>query len=164
MKFCHKTFKEAQQIVNKQLKKYLRPEDIIEVTKAQYGRLRMLEGWQPLRRTDESEQDVVSAFGSVWLNNWYVIMVDEGMSTFGPCTVLKIRRNDAMGMTHWWHMQQIKDEICGADKVGVQVFPKTDDAFDDKHIFWLWVFNDIAPQWEQLQRNSNGIQTVLSET
>lgn len=60
-------------------------------------------------------------------------------SVFGTVTLLMIRRHDGAPITQWYELQRIKDEIAGANRTAVQVFPPHEQLRDSANLYHLWV-------------------------
>lgn len=75
----------------------------------------------------------------VWLNDLYVVhkrVRDDGW------TELSIRRQDREPVTDWRHKQQIKNELCGAECEGLELYPAESRLYDTANQFWIWVRTD----------------------
>jgi hypothetical protein len=71
-----------------------------------------------------------------WLNDLYVVHVreqDDGV------THLSIRRQDRGPARDWRHFQQIKNQLCGAEREGVELYPAESRVVDTVNQFHLWV-------------------------
>jgi hypothetical protein len=55
---------------------------------------------------------------------------------------LIIRRHDGGVDFPWAHLQRIKDELLGAERVAVEVFPPRSQLVDDANCRHLWVLPD----------------------
>lgn len=55
---------------------------------------------------------------------------------------LSIRRFDKAAMRDWRHFQWIKNEICGAEREAVEIFPAESRLIDAANQYHLWVFPD----------------------
>lgn len=62
------------------------------------------------------------------------------LSIEGDMTHLWIRRHDNQTSISWGTKQAIKNELCGEDRVGVEVFPRTVDLVDQAPMFHIWVY------------------------
>lgn len=76
---------------------------------------------------------------NAWKNNLYVVQLYRQPSKWGMIDHLMVRRNDAAAVRDWTHMQRIKNEIMGPDRVAVEVYPASGDVVDDRNIYHLWV-------------------------
>ena len=86
-----------------------------------------------------------------WMNNKYEVTVirdikpgdpygpPEG-SDFPPVTYLSIkRRGDKSCVRDWRHLQEIKNDICGPEAEGVEIYPAESRKVDTANQFHLWV-------------------------
>lgn len=75
----------------------------------------------------------------VCLNLVYSVQFFERDSAWGVIDHLLIRRHDGGNDLPWAHAQRIKDELCGPERVAVEVFPPTSQLVDDANCRHLWV-------------------------
>ncbi len=52
---------------------------------------------------------------------------------------LSIHRKDRKAVRDWRHMQAIKNEVAGPDRVAVEVYPAESDLVDTSNEYHLWV-------------------------
>lgn len=72
----------------------------------------------------------------VWLNDTYTVVVrklDNGVRH------LSIHRDDRRPIRDWRHLQQIKNEVCGDEAIGFEIFPPESRLVDSSNEFHLWV-------------------------
>lgn len=99
--------------------------------------------WEPLeeKRVPEAMQDAHDAIGApekirVFANTLYeVIAVQEGTTLIH----LSLKRYDRQAITNWRHMQQMKNEVCGEEAEGLQLFPAESRLVDNANQYHLWV-------------------------
>lgn len=99
--------------------------------------------WEPMRWLTRREgppgilpeEEIVGAAG----NNLYTVWVYE-MS--GGWHHLSIRRFDKAACRDWRHFQWIKNEICGAEREAIEVFPAESRLMDASNQYHLWVYPD----------------------
>lgn len=73
------------------------------------------------------------------LNLVYSVLFFERASEWGTIDHLLIRRHDgAAGPFPWSDLQRIKDELCGPERVAVEVFPAQSQLVDDANCRHLW--------------------------
>lgn len=90
----------------------------------------------------------------VFRNNHYTVMIDDNAILSNGQRAIKamIQRHDDRPFTrHWREMQSIKNEIFGADKVGIEFYPPESELIDDYNIYWLWII-DEQPRYIPKQR------------
>lgn len=54
-------------------------------------------------------------------------------------THLSIKRHDNTPIHNWQHMQQIKNDICGEDCEGIELYPSMNRIVDFNNSYHLWV-------------------------
>lgn len=99
--------------------------------------------WQPFERVHESENPARFAqqrertgdLVSFWKNNVYSVQVYAR----GDATQLVVRRHDELGGIGWDDLQRIKNEIVGADRVAIEIFPAEDDVVNQANLRHLFV-------------------------
>lgn len=80
----------------------------------------------------------------MWHSPQYVVLVYEATVADGwpPMTWLSIRRDDREPVRDWRHMQHIKNQICGRDREGVQLFPSDKRLVDTANQYHLFVLKE----------------------
>jgi hypothetical protein len=74
----------------------------------------------------------VQVFG----NDIYQVIAVE----YAPSQVhLDIKRHDRKAIINWRHMQQIKNEVCGTQSEGVQLFPAESRLLDEANSYHIYV-------------------------
>jgi hypothetical protein len=59
---------------------------------------------------------------------------------------LSIKRMDGARFHDWRLFQDIKNDVAGADRVAIEVYPSEDEVTDTANIYHLWVFKEgIVP-------------------
>lgn len=78
-----------------------------------------------------------------YMNNIYQVWVYECPSstdpTRPPLTHLSIKRHDRGAAKDWRHFQRIKNEICGKECEGVEIYPAESRLCDTSNQYHLWV-------------------------
>lgn len=81
-----------------------------------------------------------------WASLQYTVLVyrdtDQVGQGFPPMDWLSIRRDDRAPIRDWRHMQAIKNQVCGPDAEGFEIYPADDRLVDTANQFHLWVFRD----------------------
>lgn len=75
--------------------------------------------------------------GTTWMNDIYVVIQTELKDKI---THLSIRRSDRKPCRDWRHFQQMKTQLCGAEREGVEVYPAESRVIDTANQFHIWVF------------------------
>lgn len=52
---------------------------------------------------------------------------------------LSIRRNDRKAIRDWRHFQRIKNELAGAEREGIEIFPPESSLVDGANQYHLWI-------------------------
>lgn len=111
---------------------------------------------RPMRRIDDVCHPLVGGgpydFDECWQNGKYEVLVKRDIkpgespmvapagTTFPPITWLSIKRmGDKECIRDWRHLQEIKNDICGVDAEGVELYPKEDRKMDGANQFHIWV-------------------------
>ena len=71
-----------------------------------------------------------------WMNDLYVVTVGELES---GAMHLSIRRTDRAPCRDWRHFQQIKNQLCGPEREGVELYPAESRVVDTANQFHIWV-------------------------
>jgi hypothetical protein len=74
--------------------------------------------------------------GETWMNALYVVIKTQLKSGF---THLSIRRTDRAACRDWRDFQQIKNELCGKEREGVELYPAESRLVDTANQFHIWV-------------------------
>lgn len=74
--------------------------------------------------------------GETWMNDTYVVIMTQILN---KVTHLSIRRKDRKPCRDWRDFQQMKTQLCGAEREGVEVYPAESRVIDTANQFHLWV-------------------------
>jgi hypothetical protein len=79
-----------------------------------------------------------------WINGTYVCHVQELPATASRPGMLhlSIRRADRAAVCDWRDLQRIKNDICGPESEGAQLFPAESRLVDSSNQYHIWVFAD----------------------
>jgi hypothetical protein len=72
---------------------------------------------------------------SIYCNDTYQCMVSRN----SDYTHLTIVRHDREPIHSWQHIQQIKNDICGEDCEGIELYPAMSRIVDNNNFYHLWV-------------------------
>lgn len=75
-----------------------------------------------------------------YLNNRYSVQISALVAGGQEMLHLRVRRHDGAMPRSWADLQRIKDELVGAERVAVQVFPAASELVDEANLAHLWVF------------------------
>ena len=98
--------------------------------------------FEKVHALDENMEPIELAKGEEWWrNSFYTVFrkelePDEGSN--GPVR-LDIRRNDGKAIREWKHLQRVKNEIVGAEREAVEIFPPQSMVTSMDHQHHLFV-------------------------
>ncbi len=97
-----------------------------------------IDGWQVMK-FDRRQVDIIDNTREVdiYINDIYHCIVREKPDH----THLSIKRLDLLPIHNWRHMQQIKNDICGDEREGVEIYPAMSRIVDTTNQYHLWVFH-----------------------
>jgi hypothetical protein len=101
--------------------------------------------WQPLRQLPfgPGQEDALLKIGSPndriesWANETYHVIARHQTS---GVSWLSIKRHDRQPIMPWRHMQQMKNEVCGPEREGIELYPAESRLADNANEYHLWVF------------------------
>lgn len=91
-----------------------------------------------LPRDGAKRQIKESIKGEHWRNDIYHVVVRRGDHIIH----LSIKRHDREPVVDWRDKQAIKNQLCGPECEGVEMFPAESRVIDTSNQFHLWVFKD----------------------
>jgi hypothetical protein len=104
--------------------------------------------WEWRNHLADPRSHLLKEIGNTWaqrsgmkracLNAVYSVQFFERESRWGVIDHLLIRRHDGKSDIPWLHMQRIKDDLCGAERVAVEVFPPVSQLVDDANCRHIW--------------------------
>lgn len=74
--------------------------------------------------------------GETWMNDLYVVIAKQLPR---GATHLSIRRQDRKPCRDWRHFQQIKNQLCGPEREGLELYPAESRLVDGANSYHLWV-------------------------
>ena len=89
----------------------------------------------------------------IWANDTYTVLCRSGADADGvvqieefkgKCTYLSIRRNDREPVDSWRDFQEIKNQICGPEREGLQIYPAESRLADNANQYHLFVMPEGA--------------------
>jgi len=79
-----------------------------------------------------------------WINSRYQVIKYENVPMLQDTGVslswLSIKRRDKESCHDWRDFQRIKNELCGDERFGLQVYPAESNLVDTSNQYHLWVF------------------------
>jgi hypothetical protein len=74
------------------------------------------------------------------VNDLYSVQFFKHQHTnWGEILQLMVKRNDERPIRSWKDMQRIKNDLVGAERVAVEVFPPQSELVDVGNLYWMWV-------------------------
>lgn len=103
--------------------------------------------WQPMGNASFPEDFEAKlrkhdpGFVGVFKNDKYQAMVTERCmdGALGPLTWITIRRLDSAPVHDWRDLQRIKNDICGAEREAVEIYPAESRLVDTNNNYHLFV-------------------------
>lgn len=98
--------------------------------------------WHPMGRGTLSPvlASVAAAMGDrvdeAWMNDLYQCVVRHKANGM---THLSIKRHDRAAVRDWRHLQAIKNDVCGEEREGVELFPAESRLVDTANEYHIWV-------------------------
>ena len=82
----------------------------------------------------------------VFVNSRYqVVKRFLGEGPLGKGWHLSVKRTDCGPLRDWRDLQRIKNELCGSEMEGVEMFPAESRLIDGSNQYHLWVFESRLP-------------------
>jgi hypothetical protein len=75
----------------------------------------------------------------VYRNDVYQVNLHEETCPIGPVTHLSIKRIDREPVTDWRDKQEIKNQLCGPEREGIEIYPAESRLVDGANQYHLWV-------------------------
>lgn len=72
----------------------------------------------------------------------YAVQVFHCETEWGVVEHLAIRRHDGKADIPWTDKQRIKDDLLGAERVAIEVYPARSELMDSANMYHLWVLPD----------------------
>ena len=79
----------------------------------------------------------------IFVNSRYQVCVTEDVPMHNGasvCTWLNIKRHDKESCHDWRDFQRIKNELCGEDMEGLELYPSETRMVDGSNQYHIWVF------------------------
>jgi hypothetical protein len=92
--------------------------------------------WQPMEFIRTDNDATREGLVDIYANDLYTCIT----RTDNPrVTWLSIKRNDLAPIHNWQHLQHIKNDICGAEREAVELYPAMSRIVDTANQYHLWV-------------------------
>lgn len=107
----------------------------------------MESNWQQLQPAEVDMSHLPESLRQreVWKNDTYTVFVSRNIKFPGvPCgmTWLSIKRNDKEPCNDWRHFQWIKNQLCGPECEGVQLYPAERRMLDGSNQYHIWILEN----------------------
>jgi hypothetical protein len=97
--------------------------------------------WKPMQNASfQGEQPTGRGFVGVFVNDWYQVTMYEDAGPDGAVNWLVIRRRDSAPVHDWRHLQQIKNDLCGPEREGIEIYPAESRLVDTANQYHMYVF------------------------
>src|SRR5204863_7367216 len=84
--------------------------------------------------------------GHHWRNETYHVIVRSlGIGPLGHGWHLSIKRHDREPVSDWRDKQEIKNQLCGRECEGCEMYPAESRVVETSNQFHLWVFEQQIP-------------------
>lgn len=90
---------------------------------------------------DGTLHNISDGGAEVWKNNIYTVTKWDRRTPKEELFVthLSIKRNDGAAIRDWRQFQRIKNELCGPEREGLEIFPAESRIVDGANQFHIWV-------------------------
>jgi hypothetical protein len=98
--------------------------------------------WEPLQNAEfppGTPVDDDRGFVGVFMNNLYQVSMFEPKDEPAALTWLVIRRRDAEPGRDWRHFQMIKNQLCGPEREGFELYPAESRLVDTANQYHMFV-------------------------
>lgn len=100
--------------------------------------------WEPMHRVPLNPQANLAPgrdYREAWTNNIYqcTVQYTDAESGRDGMIVLSIKRHDRAAIRDWRHLQQIKNDVAGAEREAAELFPAESRLMDTSNQYWLHV-------------------------
>lgn len=96
--------------------------------------------WQPLRLVDQQPDGA-----PVYENDYYSVIVRKERLFGQTFYQLSIINADQSAHRDWREFQQIKNELCGEEAEGIELYPAESRKLDPSNMFLVYVFKNELP-------------------
>lgn len=102
--------------------------------------------WQPMQQVEVNPEYMALALfnggvvpAAAFTNDIYQVTVQTFGDPENPVFHLSIKRHDRLPIHDWRHLQAIKNEIVGPDRLAVEIYPEEHRLVDTSNQYHLWV-------------------------
>jgi hypothetical protein len=102
---------------------------------------------KPVSRFEQlniSGMTVPGGMTRAYKNTRYTVMVfDKASVSTGTAIMVMVQKHDDTPIVnHWREMQNIKNEIFGAETTAVEYYPAESSLIDRHNIYWFWIYKE----------------------
>lgn len=97
--------------------------------------------FEPAIAVVNNNQVNLDANQTIWRNKFYTVVKTILEPDLGEASGihLSIRHNERKAVRDWRHFQRIKNELAGAEREAVEIFPPESQLVDTSNQYHLWV-------------------------
>jgi len=107
--------------------------------------------WEPMHQAGTFSLPTSLGGGEVWENRWYTCSVRRYEAGFpirnSPYIILGITHVSERAMHDWRDYQRIKNDICGAEWEGLELYPSESRLVDPSNRFYVWCVPPGVIRW-----------------
>lgn len=92
--------------------------------------------WVALEKATRRGRYAAIPLGEVWMNDEYVVHCEDIKDGI---TELSIRRFDRGAARDWRDFQRIKNQLCGPEREGLELYPAESRLMDTANQYYVWV-------------------------
>jgi hypothetical protein len=92
--------------------------------------------WQAMKYIRTEADDTGIGTVEIYANNYYQCVMRNNQPGI---TWLSIKRNDMTPIHNWNHLLQIKNDVCGEEREGIELYPAMSRIVDVANQYHLWV-------------------------
>jgi hypothetical protein len=105
--------------------------------------------WQPMAPASPLNPEVFAAnegpHATIWKNDRYTVIATPEQGDWDGPVWLSIRRNDRKALRDWRHFQNIKNDIVGEEREGMEIFPAESRLVDTANQYHIWCTSAGVP-------------------
>lgn len=127
--------------------------------------------WTPLERVwgAEHHPDAPPGLARAYRNAVYSVQVYRHDTEWGVVDHLMVRRHDDTPVRSWADMQRIKNEVAGAGRTAIEVFPPDAELVDQANMYHLWILPEgfrlpfgLGDMWRATRLGAVGVGSHAS--
>jgi hypothetical protein len=95
--------------------------------------------WGEWRKERGSRFPCPNGLVNFWANDLYSVQNYKIVCEWGEVDFVGIRRNDEKKNIPWSDKQRVKNELFGAERTAIEVFPAESELVDQANMYWLYI-------------------------